>query len=362
MQNLVSHHYNWQDNRCSPEFLSSLPKPDSHLSIHTGYGCCTLFWLAKYSPKTIESMDCASTIADFLVAILCDLDVPKMSPQSAASWGYFNTELNEWNRNILESAHFPIHLLPDIAKAGTLVGTITKSWYSIPSGVSVGVALGDLQGSVFAALSSDNHAMCNISTSAQLVFVAKNFHPQCITEEKTMAKIVPYIDGKYLFEAAALNGGNAISLFVSNLHKFIQQVINNNSIDENTIWKFLIESCDESSESDLEFSPTFLGERHCPHVRASIMNMKTDNSNIIMIFRALCKGVIANIRSMASPELLKEKQITKIIATGSALLRNKVLQMELERQYSIPIECTRAVDSPMGAALLMIETLNAKRM
>lgn len=47
-----------------------------------------------------------------------------------------------------------------------------------------------------------------------------------------MAKIVPYIDGKYLFEAAALNGGNAISLFVSNLHKFIQQVINNNSIDE----------------------------------------------------------------------------------------------------------------------------------
>lgn len=63
---------------------------------------------------------------------------------------------------------------------------------------------------------------------------------------------------------------------------------------------------------------------------------------------------------MASPELLKEKQITKIIATGSALLRNKVLQMELERQYSIPIECTRAVDSPVGAALLMIETFNAK--
>lgn len=63
-----------------------------------------------------------------------------------------------------------------------------------------------------------------------------------------------------------------------------------------TIWNFLIESCDESSESDLEFLPTFLGERHCPHLRASIMNMKTDNSNIIMIFRALCKGVIANIR------------------------------------------------------------------
>lgn len=92
-----------------------------------------------FSPKSIESMDCASTIADFLVAILCDLEVPKMSPQSAASWGYFNTELNEWNRHILKSANFPVHLLPDIAKAGTLAGTMKKSWYSIPSGVSVGL-------------------------------------------------------------------------------------------------------------------------------------------------------------------------------------------------------------------------------
>lgn len=35
-----------------------------------------------------------------------------------------------------------------------------------------------------------------------------------VCAEKTAAKVVPYFDGKYLHEGAALNGGNAISLFV----------------------------------------------------------------------------------------------------------------------------------------------------
>ena len=48
-------------------------------------------------------------------------------------------------------------------------------------------------------------------------------------DRKTVAKIVPYFDGQYLYEAALLNGGNAVSLFVKNLHKFVSQL---NSIDD----------------------------------------------------------------------------------------------------------------------------------
>lgn len=49
----VSALYTWQDNRCDPEFIESLPKPRSHLPTYTGYGVATLFWMAKnkYFPQ-----------------------------------------------------------------------------------------------------------------------------------------------------------------------------------------------------------------------------------------------------------------------------------------------------------------------
>ena len=40
-----------------------------------------------------------------------------------------------------------------------------------------------------------------------------------------MAKIVPYFEeGQYLFEAALLNGGNAVAVFVKNLYNFVSQL------------------------------------------------------------------------------------------------------------------------------------------
>ena len=71
--------------------------------------------------------------------MLCDLDMPKMSTQNAASWGYFNTETNEWNREILETNAFPVHLLPDIVQPGSLAGTLKRSWHGIPARIPVGL-------------------------------------------------------------------------------------------------------------------------------------------------------------------------------------------------------------------------------
>lgn len=43
----VSHIYTWQDNRCSREFLETLPIPNSHLQVHSGFGIATIFWMTK---------------------------------------------------------------------------------------------------------------------------------------------------------------------------------------------------------------------------------------------------------------------------------------------------------------------------
>ncbi|XP_025833717.1 sedoheptulokinase-like [Agrilus planipennis] len=48
VQDKVSALYTWQDNRCDSDFLSSLPKSNSHFPLCSGYGTATLFWMAKH--------------------------------------------------------------------------------------------------------------------------------------------------------------------------------------------------------------------------------------------------------------------------------------------------------------------------
>lgn len=96
----ASHLFTWQDCRCTPDFLGSLPEPRSHLKIASGHGCCTLLWLMRNQPDFLGDYDCAGTIQDFVVAMLCGLEKPVMSVHNAASWGYFDTVEKTWNTDL----------------------------------------------------------------------------------------------------------------------------------------------------------------------------------------------------------------------------------------------------------------------
>lgn len=70
--------------------------------------------------------------------MLCDSDKPVITPQNAASWGYFNTHNNQWNVKILQNANFPVHLLPSVVQPNTIAGHLKHPWHQIPSGTPVG--------------------------------------------------------------------------------------------------------------------------------------------------------------------------------------------------------------------------------
>lgn len=53
----------------------------------------------------------------------------------------------------LQSANFPTHLLPVVVEPGTVAGKLQKSFFGIPVGTPVGVALGDFQCSVLSSTS-----------------------------------------------------------------------------------------------------------------------------------------------------------------------------------------------------------------
>ncbi len=100
----------WQDGRCTPEFLSSLPKTDQKFPTSSGYGCATLAWLAEFQPKVVEAFDRAGTIMDLTVYALTNGGQGLsgeaqgrqvvMSAQNAASWGYFDIQSLLWEKQM----------------------------------------------------------------------------------------------------------------------------------------------------------------------------------------------------------------------------------------------------------------------
>lgn len=52
----------------------------------------------------------------------------------------------------LKSCGFPVYLLPRTVPAPCFAGKLAKEWHHVPAGIPVGVAMGDLQCSVCAAM------------------------------------------------------------------------------------------------------------------------------------------------------------------------------------------------------------------
>ena len=292
----ISSLFTWQDSRCTPEFLSSLPKPDSHLRIATGYGCATLLWKIKHEPEDLLLYDQAGSIQDYLVTMLCGLDHPITSVQNAASWGYFNTQDKEWNLDILKSVNFPTHLLPSVTDSGAIAGTLSKSWYGISSGVEILAPLGDMQCSVLSILSAETEstAVLNISTSAQLSFQM----PVDFTPPLTLSSIeyFPYFNGRYLAVAASLNGGNVMASFVRMLQSWLHDL--GFLAPQQLIWEKMLTLARnvEPSDNEMTITPTLFGERHLDNPpAASVHSINPLNVGLGNVARALSAGLVANL-------------------------------------------------------------------
>ncbi|XP_071447302.1 sedoheptulokinase-like isoform X2 [Hetaerina americana] len=379
----VSHVYTWQDSRCSPEFLRSLPQPQSsHLRVATGFGCATLFWKQRYQPQKLQNSPFtrAGTVQDLIVALLCGLPHAVMSVQNAASWGYFDTEAMSWETDLLAENDFPVHLLPPmVLKSGSVAGHLVNSWYGIPAGTPVGAALGDLPCSVLATLVSETDAVMNVSTSAQLAFVMpEGFHPAPLstleegsTGSSEMVEYFPYFGGRYLSVAASMNGGNVLAAYVAALQRWVGELSGGkHGVPQAKVWECILKlgEAEEGASSTMKIQPLLFGERHCPEHRACIEGIGPSSLGLGPITKALCVGLVDNIHRMMPKEKLLSSGIKRLLGVGSALARNKVLQSCVKERYEqvvkgsdgeqieshLEVIFTSAGDAACGAALAMM--------
>ncbi|XP_071431509.1 sedoheptulokinase isoform X3 [Pithys albifrons albifrons] len=343
----------WQDGRCSPSFLSSLPLPQSHVSLATGFGCATIYWYSQKSPDFLRGYDAAGTIQDYVAAMLCGLKKPLMSIQNAASWGYFNCRSKSWNTDILEKSGFPVHLLPEVGDPGSIAGSTISAWHGIPKGAKVGIALGDFQCSVYSCLTERTDAVLNISTSAQLtISMPLGFQPPDTPDPSSAITYFPYFSGDYLAVAASLNGGNVLAAFVGMVAQWTQEL--GFEVQESAIYTRIIQAALAQTHSTLSVHPTIFGERHTPEQLASVTNIAASELSLGHVTRALCHGLVQNLCSMLPVQHLRGVGVRRVLGSGSALARNEVLRQEVERIFPFPVVYGKDVDAAVGAAMVLL--------
>ncbi|XP_067664690.1 sedoheptulokinase-like [Haliotis asinina] len=325
--------YSWMDRRCTPEFLSSLPTPDSTIPIKVGMGWVTLQWILKHRPGLIQEKgyDCAGTIVDYVVAGLCNNKTSITSELLAYNFGYFNTRSLSWNTDILAQAGFPIHMLPSLVPSGTVVGHLSRPWGQIQEGVPVYVGTMDTQCAVHSVRPGKHDAVFYIGTSSQLGYVITDpdFDPS-----KRPPDTPPTLEYQPYF-----HGG----LYASCV-----------TIDENTIWKKLPQLALDAENTDLEIDPTLFGSYVQPSPSCSVRGITTDNITLGQFFKSLCFGVVDEISSRMDPKYLKERGITTIHTVGQVAASIPSIIERLRELYDVTIvvhdtECSSAV----GAALVV---------
>ena len=203
--------------------------------------------------------------------------------------------------------------------------------------------------------------MINFSTSSQVCFIIeRDKYDQLKSSLPKSITIFPFFENKVLLVAASLNGGNVLDNFVDMIIKWNNDLGYTNDLNEsstNDLWSKLIDlgsRCVDDGNEKLECKPKLFAERHDKMTFASIQNIRQSNNSIGQVFNSICKGLIQNLNEMFPKDLLIRLGCKRILATGSALIRNSLLKKHFESEFNgINLEYKSSSDSALGAALVL---------
>lgn len=128
-------------------------------------------------------------------------------------------------------------------------------------------------------------------------------------------------------------------------------------LSDSGLYEKLISCALKQETSDLNMSPTLLGERHNPIRLGQVTNISPSNLSLGHVTRALCQGMLSNITSMMPVEQLQRAGVSRIVGSGSALARNEVLRQEVEKAFPQQVVYGRNVDSAVGVAMVLCDRL-----
>lgn len=226
----------------------------------------------------------------------------------------------------------PLHLLPRVVNVPCVAGLLVSDWHQIPRGTKVSVAMGDMQCSVYAAqpnisdvgtlhidtTSSYTDDLCtlavlNMGSASQLVLIKPSRSIATPTTELPLPDSVaevPYFGGDHLLVAAALGGGNTVSAFVTTLQEWLRDLgLDTGHLHFEDVYKKVMQLAMEKLDTTLQVDPRLWGERHAPELRGRVWDVEPDNVSLGDIGSAIVRGMVQNLHTMMSPNLLHHYKV-----------------------------------------------------
>ena len=152
-----------------------------------------------------------------------------------------------------------------------------------------------------------------------------------------------------------LTGGNVFAVYVKMLTSWMKDLGVNDSLPStDEIYQRILNFAEKKGSTSLKVVPTFWGERHIPDQRGHMTNVTPENISLGDIGVALSRGLVENVQKMMSREFLQLHGVQRIVGTGSALMRNQVIQKQVEQVFGLPLVLRENVDASTGAALAVL--------
>ena len=122
------------------------------------------------------------------------------------------------------------------------------------------------------------------------------------------------------------------------------------------IYQRILDCVEKRSLSSLKITSMLWSERHMPDRRAEVSNLLSDNTCISLgdVGLSLCRGLVENLNEMMPKEFLHLHGVQRIVGASSALIRNQVLQKQVEQVFGLPLVMSDNSEGSVGAAMAAI--------
>lgn len=328
--NAVSSLATWQDGRADSALCAEIHGLTGH-KVAAGYGLATHYYNQKHGivPKGASSV---CTVMDYAAMKLCGLSRPVMHTTNAHSFGFFDLERGDFDKESLKKLGVDLSLLPEVTSENKIIGHF--------NGIPVAVAIGDNQASFFGAVKDEESTiLANYGTGSQISCVSHS--PAQIG--KTECR--PYVDGKYLVCGSALCGGRAYAI----LESFFRAFKGGESCYDklNTIATEAF-----GKVEPLEVSTKFSGERGDPDVRGYVKGISESNFTPAALTLGVLYGMARELEEMYSAIGFKRE---RLVTSGNVARKNPVFKDILADVFGMEVNLTSGKEeAALGAALFAL--------
>ena len=337
----VSPLYNWQDGRGNRK----LPNGKTYAQeifdltgykVYSGYGFSTLYY-NKINGLEPQNAYTFCTIMDYLAVKLAGLLFPVIHPSNAASLGLFNLKDKAFDKDAIKKLGLDHLEIPTVAED---YDNIIDKYF----GVSVSVAIGDNQASIFGSVKPEkNNSLVNFGTGSQISAVTDEYR-----EVNENLELRPYLFGKYLICGCALCGGKAYSILQKFFSAFAKEVDENHSSCYD-IMDALAEKA-YKEKTCLNVSTLFCGTRNNPDLMGEISGITDKNFTPENLCLGFLQGMVDELKTYF--DYMNVTDVEGLTASGNAVQKTPVLQKLLVDTFGFELSLTDSrEEASIGAAV-----------